>query len=50
MCCNIDKYLFEGDEEFYYKNESFLKKTLFILYLIAFVNILLFIYVIKYVL
>lgn len=50
MCCNIDKYLFEGDEEFYNKNQNFLKKSLYMLYFLTFINILIFIYVYRYIL
>jgi hypothetical protein len=48
--CDIDKYIFEEDDEFYNENRNFLKITLYLLYLMVLINIITFIYVSIYIL
>jgi hypothetical protein len=48
--CDIDKYIFDQDDKFYNENRNFLKKSLFILYLMVFINFIIFIYVNMYLL
>lgn len=48
--CDIDKYIFEKDDEFYNENRNFLKITLYLLYLMIFINFIIFIYVNMYLL
>jgi len=50
MCIDIDKYIFEEDDDFYNENRNFLKITLCILYLMIFIIIISYIYLIKYIL
>lgn len=48
--CDIDKYIFDQDDEFYNENRTFLKITLYFLYLIVFINFITFVYVNMYLL
>ena len=48
--CDIDKYIFEEDDEFYNENRNFLKITLYLLYLMVFINFIIFIYINMYLL
>ena len=50
MCCNTDNYLFEEDDPFVKENKVFLKKSMYLLYFILFIYLLLFYYVTKYML
>lgn len=50
MCFNIDYYIFDEDDPFARENRDFLKKTMWLLYFILFIYLLLFYYVNKYIL
>lgn len=50
MCCNIDNYIFDEDDQFAKDNREFLRKTIYILYFILFMYLLLFYYIYRYIL